>query len=142
MKSNKLTYYTSLVQAARIAKRNSYSPYSRFRVGAALLTNSGKIVTACNVESSSYGLTICAERAVLCKAISEGEKNFKAIAISSDSDEFTLPCGACRQVIMELAGDIDVVLVNTRGKNKVLKMNKLLPLPFDGKIFTQGKKKR
>ena len=122
--------YKKLVRAARDAKKHSYSPYSRFRVGAALLTTSGEIISGCNIESSSFSLTICAERTALFKALSEGKHKFKAMAISSDLDGFISPCGACRQVILDLAGNIDIVLSNRRGKSTLTKANALLPLPF------------
>jgi cytidine deaminase len=135
--------YTLLATRAREAKRNSYSPYSRFRVGAAVLTKDGRVFTGCNIENSSYGLTTCAERTALFKAVSEGEKSFVAIAIASDEDAFTPPCGACRQVIFELAGNVDVILTRKNGTYRVTKMLELLPLPFDGKNLkkTQRKKK-
>ncbi len=135
--------YTILATWAREAKRNSYSPYSRFRVGAAVLTTDGRVFTGCNIENSSYGLTTCAERTALFKAVSEGERSFVAIAIASDEDTFTPPCGACRQVIFELAGNVDVVLTKKNGSYRVKKMLELLPQPFDGKNLkkTQRKKK-
>jgi cytidine deaminase len=129
--------YTRLIKAALRAKNRSYSPYSKFRVGAALLTSSGKIYTGCNIESSSFSLTICAERTALFKAVSESQKKFKAIAIASDAKDFISPCGACRQVILDLAGNIDVVLSNRKGATRVMKMANLLPLPFDGRELRQ-----
>ena len=127
--------YTSIVKAAQKAKRNSYSPYSKIRIGAAVLTQSGKIFTGCNIENSSFSLAICAERTTLFKAVSESHKKFKTIVIASDKNEFITPCGACRQVIMELAGNIDVILVNGKGKSKATKLATLLPMPFDGKML-------
>jgi cytidine deaminase len=127
--------HKKLIRAAEKAKQNSYSPYSKFRVGAALLTKSGKIISGCNIENSSFSLTICAERTALFKAISESEREFKAIAIVSDADGFTPPCGACRQVIKDLAGNIDVVMSNGLKKIKIVKMNTLLPLPFNDKYI-------
>lgn len=124
--------YKKLVHAARIAKQHSYSPYSKFRVGAALLTASGKVFSGCNIESSSFSLTICAERTAIFKALSEGRHRFKAMAISSDLEEFISPCGACRQVILDLAGNIDIILSNKHGKTTMTKANALLPLPFTG----------
>lgn len=125
--------YNELIKAARKAKKYSYSPYSKFRVGAAVLTKSGKIYTGCNIENSSYSLTVCAERTALFKAISEGERKFVAIAVSTDEKGFTTPCGACRQVISDLAGDIDVILANGSRKELKLKMKDLLPHPFTPK---------
>lgn len=123
--------YSGLVKKARSAKQYSYSPYSKFRVGAALLSTSGKIYMGCNIENSSFGLTICAERTALFKAISEGTRKFKALAIASDAKGFIPPCGACRQVILDLARDVDVIMTDSRGKTKILKAIELLPYPFD-----------
>lgn len=122
--------YHKLLRAAGQAKLKSHSPYSRFRVGAALLTTSGKIFTGCNIETSSFGLTICAERTAIFKAVSEGNRRFKAIAIVSDADGIIPPCGACRQVLLDLAGNIDVVLTDGGGSVRVEKLRELLPLPF------------
>ena len=125
--------YKGLIQAARKAKTHSHSPYSKFRVGAAVITKSGKIYTGCNIENSSYSLTVCAERTALFKAVSEGEKKFLAMVISTDVNDFISPCGACRQVISDLAGDINVILTNGVGKTKIMKMKDLLPHPFTPK---------
>lgn len=122
--------YKKLIKAAKLAKNNSHSPYSKFRVGAAVLTKSGKIYSGCNIEISSYSLTLCAERTALFKAISEGEKKFVALALSTDEEGFTSPCGACRQVISDLAGEIDIILTNGKGKEKLLRTSDLLPHPF------------
>ena len=119
-----------LVRLARLAKKHSYSPYSRFRVGAALLARSGKVYTGCNIENSSYGLTVCAERTAIFKAVSEGVRGFSAIAIATDEDRGTPPCGACRQVLLDLAGDIEVIMVGRKGPATVATMSELLPLPF------------
>lgn len=135
--------YKTLSRRALAARRFSYSPYSHFRVGAALLTSTGKVFTGCNIENSSYGLTICAERTALFKAVSEGHKKFKALAIASDESGFTPPCGACRQVIIDLAGNIDVILTKRDGKTEVIKMAELLPHAFTKKNldrFTKRKK--
>ena len=125
--------YKALAKRALLARRFSHSPYSHFRVGAAVLTSTGKVFTGCNVENSSYSLTICAERTALFKAVSEGHKKFKAIAIASDENGFTPPCGACRQVIIELAGNIDVILTKKNGETKIIPMKELLPLAFTKK---------
>jgi cytidine deaminase len=127
--------YTKLVAAAKKAKMNSFSPHSNFRVGAALLTKSGKIFTGCNIENSSYSLTICAERTAIFKAISEGNRFFKAIAIVTDMKGFIPPCGACRQVLMDLAGDIDVILCGSEKKINITKLSSLLPMPFDSSML-------
>jgi len=107
----------------------SYSPFSKFAVGAALLTKSDKIYTGANIENSSYGLTICAERVACVKAVSEGELEFKAIVIASHSQEPASPCGACRQFLWEF-GDMDVILINTQGKEKQYRLSELLPDGF------------
>jgi cytidine deaminase len=122
--------YKELIEAAKNAMKHSYSPYSGFRVGAALLSSRGKIYTGCNIENSSYGLTICAERTAIFKAVSGGERRFKAIAVVADAKALTPPCGACRQVIMDLAPKIDIVISNGRDTSLVLNVEDLLPFPF------------
>lgn len=122
--------YSTLAKKAETAKKNSFSPYSKFRVGAALLTSSGRIYTGCNIENSSFSLTICAERVALFKAVSEGENKFKAMAIASDSEQLISPCGACRQVMFDLAPDIDVILTSSKGQTSIIKSSSLLPKPF------------
>lgn len=121
---------TPLIQRAIESKNFSHSPYSKFRVGAALLTEDDKIITGCNVENASYGLTMCAERVAIFKAYSEGIRKFKAIAIASDDKNFCPPCGACRQIIWELCGDIDVILIDGNSNTKVFKASQFLPFPF------------
>ncbi|HTK83302.1 MAG TPA: cytidine deaminase [Bacteroidota bacterium] len=128
-------HHKQLKDKARSAKKRSYSPYSKFRVGAALLDSAGRIFTGANIENSSFSLTICAERVALFKALSEGSKKFKAIAITSDSESFIPPCGACRQVLFELAGNIEVLLVDKRGRTMHTKVGTLLPLPFTEKYL-------
>ena len=127
--------YKTLLRHARTARKHSYSPYSHFRVGAALLTAKGKVYTGCNIEISSFGLTLCAERTALFKAYSDGVRRFKAIAVVTDHPGLTPPCGACRQVIMDLAGDIDFVMGNDTGKMMVMKMSELFPHPFGAEHF-------
>lgn len=121
----------ALIAAARAARENAHAPYSNFRVGAALRAKSGRIFGGCNVENSTYGLTVCAERVAIWKAISEGERGFDAIAVVTDTDGLTPPCGACRQLIWEFCGDADVVMANLKGKVEVRRMSALLPSPFD-----------
>lgn len=125
-----LPEYKKLIIAARKAMKNSYSPYSKFRVGAAVLTNKGNIYAGTNVENISYGLTICAERAAICNAVSNGEKKFKAVAVISDSAECIPPCGACRQIINEFGRDIDIIMSSFSGKIKVVKIAELIPAAF------------
>src|ERR1700738_3848957 len=105
-----------LIQAAEQARENAHAPFSNFRVGAALRAKSGRVYTGCNIENASYGLTCCAERVAIFKAISEGERGFDAIAVVSDTESLTPPCGACRQIIWEFCGDAQVVLSNLKGK--------------------------
>jgi len=125
--------YNLLIEKAVDSKANALAPYSNFHVGAALLTKDDKIYTGCNVESSSYSLTLCAERTAIFKAISEGERNFKAIAVAGDTEDFISPCGACRQVISDLCGDIDIVMINKNNESKIMKASELLPLAFSDK---------
>jgi cytidine deaminase len=125
--------YKSLAEAAVKAKQNALPTYSNFFVGAAVLTSGNKVYTGCNIESSSYSLTICAERNAIFKAISEGEREFKAIAVAGDTDDFISPCGACRQVINDLCGEIDIILVNSGGSYIVKKTSELLPFAFGDK---------
>lgn len=123
--------HRNLAKRALAARKYSFSPFSKFRVGAALLTRQGEVYTGCNIESSSYGLTMCAERTALFKAISEGKRRFLAMAIATDERGFTPPCGACRQVMYDLAGNIDVILAREGGKMQVMKLLELFPHPFD-----------
>ena len=142
-KKNRLrAKYQELVKKAWEAKKRAFAPYSKFHVGAALLTSNGKIHTGCNVEISTYALTICAERTAIFKAISEGDRRFKAIAVVSDDPGYTPPCGACRQVLMDLAGNIDFLMINGKGQVEILKMRELLPHAFGKKNLERTKKKR
>jgi cytidine deaminase len=120
-----------LIEAAKQARENAHAPYSNFRVGAALHSASGRIFGGCNVENATYGLTMCAERVAIFKAVSEGERGFSAIAVVTDTEVLTPPCGACRQLIWEFCGDIPVSLANLKGKIEVIQMRELLPRPFD-----------
>jgi cytidine deaminase len=119
-----------LVQKAREAMRNAYAPYSQFKVGAAIQSMNGKIYSGCNIESSSYGLSMCAERVAIYNAVSKGEREFSSIAIVSCAKAQCPPCGACRQVLWDLAGNIEVVLING-SEHKRVQMSELFPLPFD-----------
>ena len=132
--------FQELVKAALKVKHNSYSPFSNFRVGAALLSKDGRIFTGCNIENSSYGLTICAERVAIFNAISSGASEFSAIAIISDSFDITPPCGACRQVLSDLARDIDIIMLDNKKRNKILKLSSLLPYAFTGKNMKRSYK--
>ncbi|CAF1264330.1 unnamed protein product [Rotaria sp. Silwood1] len=120
-----------LFDKAHLAKYRAYCPYSHFRVGAALLTSTGKIYSGCNVENAAYPLSTCAERTVIVKAVSEGEKSFRKIVITSDVElGFTGPCGSCRQTLAEFGLDLDVYLINTKNESKVYKLRDLLPIAF------------
>jgi len=123
--------YEALITAAMQARENAHAAYSNFRVGAALRASSGRIFGGCNVENATYGLTVCAERVAILKAISEGERGFDAIAVVADTDSLTAPCGACRQLIWEFCGDVPVILSNLKGKVEVIQMRALFPKPFD-----------
>ena len=120
-----------LVTAARAAREQAVADFSGFKVGAALETTGGHVVTGCNVENASYGLTICAERVAIFKALSEGHRQFKQIVVVADTESPTPPCGACRQIIWEFCGDITVVLANLNSVTATFSMKELLPLPFD-----------
>jgi len=126
-----LSDYETLVAAARQSRENAHAAYSNFRVGAALRATSGRIFGGCNVENSTYGLTVCAERVAILKAVSEGERGFDAIAVVADTDSLTAPCGACRQLIWEFCGDVPVILANLKGKTEIILMHDLFPKPFD-----------
>lgn len=119
-----------LVHEARKAKEYSYSPYSKFRVGAALLTEDGRVFTGCNIENASFGGTNCAERTALFKAISEGYKKFTKIAVISDSTDFTYPCGICRQVLSEWGLDLEVIVANVNEEFISHKLRELIPYSF------------
>ena len=120
-----------LVRAAQEAREQAYAPYSQFRVGAAARSNDGSIVTGCNVENAAYGLTVCAERVAILKAVSEGKGPLVEICVVADSEGLTPPCGSCRQVIWELCGDIPIVMADLKGRIRVVNCRDLLPMPFE-----------
>jgi cytidine deaminase len=120
-----------LSQLARRARRRAVAPFSGFKVGAALRTRTGEVVTGCNVENASYGLTLCAERVAVFKAVSEGMRRFDAIAVVADSKLLTPPCGACRQILWEFCGDIRVHMSDLQGRTRTVRLSELLPFPFD-----------
>lgn len=123
-----------LIDAARAARENAHAPFSKFKVGAAVRAKSRKIYGGCNIENASYGLTLCAERVAIFKAISDGERSgFDAIAVVTDTENLTPPCGACRQIIWEFCGDVEVVLANLQGKTETFRASELLPRPFDAR---------
>lgn len=121
--------YPDLLREAEEGMAKAYAPYSNFRVGAAVLARSGKVYRGCNIENGSFGATVCAERVAIFKAASEGEAAITAIAIVSANDPRILPCGICRQVLWELAGDLDIV-IGGASSVEVLKLSSLYPQPF------------
>jgi len=120
-----------LVEAALAARAHAVAPFSKFHVGAALEDESGRVYTGCNVENATYGLTMCAERVAVYKALSEGARKFRRVAVAADTDILTPPCGSCRQILWEFCGDVEVTLVNPRGKTETFRMRDLFPRPFD-----------
>jgi cytidine deaminase len=122
---------SDLIAAARRARRHARATYSHFKVGAALETADGQAITGCNIENATYGLTICAERVAMFKALSDGHKTFVRIAVAFDTDGPTPPCGACRQILWEFGGDLELILANTRRETGRHRLSELLPHPFD-----------
>jgi cytidine deaminase len=127
--------HADLLEAARAARLRALAPFSRFLVGAALETADGQVLTGCNIENATYGLTVCAERVAMFKAVSEGHRKFTRIAVVADTAEPTPPCGACRQILWELGGDLEVILGNLREEKGRYRMKDLLPLPFDARLL-------
>lgn len=124
-----------IISAALEAREKALAPFSGFEVGAALLTKDGEIFTGCNVESATFGLTMCAERVAIFKAVSEGVTEFGSIAVVADTERLTPPCGACRQVIWEICGNVTVVMSNLEGLRKQFEMRELLPEAFDSSFL-------
>ena len=120
-----------LIAAALAARAHAFAPFSKFRVGAALEDAGGGIHTGCNVENATYGLTVCAERVAVFKAISEGVRKFHRVAVAADTASLTPPCGACRQILWEFCGDVEITLVNLQGKTETYRLKDLFPKPFD-----------
>jgi cytidine deaminase len=127
-----------LIKKALKAQQKAYVPYSKFKVGAALLTEDGEVFTGCNIEIASYSPTICAERTAIFKAVSEGHKKIKAIAIVGDSD-FTYPCGVCRQVIREFGKNAIIIVANSEEDYKEYKLDDLLPYSFGPEDLKENK---
>jgi len=125
----------ALVAAARAARRRAHAPFSGFKVGAALECDDGTVVTGCNIENATYGLTICAERVAVFKAVSEGHRRFRRVAVVTGSLAPASPCGPCRQILWEFAGDIEVILANLRRETGRYRLKDLLPLPFDARVL-------
>lgn len=121
----------ALIDSACQARERAHAPFSHFKVGAALQARDGRVITGCNVENASYGLTICAERVAMFKAVSDGITDFTHVVVVADTPEPTPPCGACRQVLWELGGNLEVILTNLHGHRRVTSLAALLPDPFD-----------
>ena len=126
---------SALITAARRAREHAHAGYSHFKVGAALETADGAIVTGCNIENATYGLTICAERVAMFKALSEGHRAFTRIAIVADTEAPTPPCGACRQILWEFGGNLEILLANLTQAKGTHRLEDLLPLPFDARLL-------
>jgi cytidine deaminase len=125
----------TLIAAATDARENAQARYSGFRVGAAVETDDGAIVTGCNIENATLGLTVCAERVAVFKAISEGVRRFRRMAVVADTDVLTPPCGACRQILWEFCGDIEITLANLSGRNEAIRLGSLFPRAFDASFL-------
>lgn len=128
----------SLVETATAARLQSVAPFSNFLVGAALRTKAGKVYTGCNIESASYGLTVCAERVAIWKALSEGERDFTDLVVVADTESLTPPCGTCRQIIWEFAKHAQIVLANLQGQREVVSIKDLLPRAFDVRFLKEA----
>jgi len=126
---------SDLIEAARAARLNAHAEFSHFKVGAALECADGTIVTGCNVENATYGLTICAERVAMFKALSDGHRTFRRVAVVADTGAPTPPCGACRQILWEFGGDLEVILANLTRETGRHRLSSLLPLPFDRRLL-------
>jgi cytidine deaminase len=129
-----------LIETAKTARLRSIAPFSNFLVGAAIKTEGGKVYTGCNVESASYGLTVCAERVAIWKALSEGERQFTELAIVADTASLTPPCGTCRQIIWEFCKNATIVLANLRGESQTVSIRELLPRAFDARFLSGAAK--
>jgi cytidine deaminase len=134
-----MTDESTLIASAQSARILAHAPYSHFQVGAAVETGEGKIFSGCNIENATYGLTVCAERVAVWKALSEGARGFRRVAVVVDTEELTPPCGACRQVLWEFCADIEVILANLTGKKAVYRLRDLLPYPFDQRFLDKEK---
>jgi len=132
---NKSSFESTLIQSARDARLHAIATYSHFSVGAALFCLDGTIVTGCNIENATYGLTVCAERVALFKALSDGKREFSHIAIVADTPQLTPPCGACRQLLWEFCGDLKILLANLHDVCQNYDLKALFPEPFDGRFL-------
>ncbi len=130
-----------LIEAAKKARTFAIAEYSKFRVGAALVADDGRVFTGCNIENATYGLTVCAERVAIWKALSEGVRGFKRIVVVADTEALTPPCGACRQIIWEFCDDIPVTLANMHGETETQQMRELFPRAFDATFLDEAVKR-
>ena len=133
--------FQPLIEAALNARQQSVAPFSGFLVGAAVKTDTGKVYTGCNIESASYGLTVCAERVAIWKALSEGERHFSELAVVADTETLTPPCGTCRQIIWEFARGAKIVFANLQGHSETFQIGDLLPRAFDARFLIGTSKK-
>ena len=124
-----------LVAAAIRVRENAHAPFSKFKVGAAVQDENGNIYTGCNVENATYGLTVCAERVAIFKAISEGARKFTRVAVNADTENLAPPCGACRQILWEFCGDVELILSNLSGKTETLRLSTIFPRAFDASFL-------
>ena len=131
-----------LLEKAKAARLRSIAPFSNFLVGAAVKTDEGKVYIGCNVESASYGLTVCAERVAIWKALSEGERQFTELAVVADTDTLTPPCGTCRQIIWEFAKNATIILGNLQGETQIVSIRELLPRAFDARFLSAAKARK
>lgn len=130
--------FPPLIEAAKNARLQSIAPFSKFLVGAAVRTAGGKVYIGCNIESASYGLTVCAERVAIWKALSEGEREFTELAVVADTGTLTPPCGTCRQIIWEFCKHATIVLANLNGQTEIVSIKDLLPRAFDARFLSGG----
>jgi cytidine deaminase len=124
-----------LTEAARAVRERAHAPYSGFKVGAAIEDENGRVFTGCNVENATYGLSVCAEHVAVLKAISEGAAKLKRVAVVADSDTLTPPCGACRQILWEFCGNIELTMANIAGRQETISMEQIFPRPFDASFL-------
>lgn len=121
----------SLIDSALAARERAFAPFSHFKVGAAIEDDQGRIFSGCNIENASYGLTMCAERVAVFKALSEGARKFTRIVVATDTNNLTPPCGACRQILWEFCGNARLTLVNLKGQRQDMQLSDIFPRPFD-----------
>jgi cytidine deaminase len=124
-----------LIEAARTVRERAHAPFSGFKVGAAIQDENGRVFTGCNVENATYGLSVCAERVAVFKAVSEGAGELKRVAVVADTDTLTPPCGACRQILWEFCGDAELTLANLKGKQESMSIKDIFPRPFDASFL-------